>query len=57
MIVIWMKKHLVIDGNYNFVNLLPPPKKKLQGMINNVGLRFSVGDTILWFKISIDQDN
>ena len=29
----------------------------LQGMTNNVGLRFSVGDTIPWFTINIEQDN
>jgi hypothetical protein len=29
----------------------------LQGMTNDVGLTFSVGDTILWFTISIEQDN
>jgi hypothetical protein len=26
-------------------------------MTNNVELTFSVGDIILWFKISIQQDN
>ena len=29
----------------------------LQNMTNNVGLTFSVGDTTLWFTISIEQDN
>ena len=28
-----------------------------QLMTNNVGLTFSVGDTIMWFTISIEQDN
>ena len=28
----------------------------LQGMTNNVGLTFSVGDTILWFTINTGQD-
>jgi hypothetical protein len=31
--------------------------KKLQGMTNNVGLTFNVGDTLPWFMISIEQDN
>ena len=26
-------------------------------MLNNVGLAFSVGDTIPWFTISIEQDD
>ena len=30
---------------------------KLQGMTNNVGLTFSVGDTIRESTISIEQDN
>jgi hypothetical protein len=33
------------------------PNKKLQGMTNNVGLAFSVGDTTSQFTISIEQDN
>ena len=33
------------------------PPKKIQGMTNNVGLTFSVGDTIQWFTISIKQGN
>ena len=28
----------------------------LQGMTNNVGLTFSVGETILWFTFSIEQN-
>ena len=32
-----------------------PHTKKLQGMTNNVGLTFSVGDVIPWFRISIEQ--
>ena len=36
--------------NYN-------PSKKLQGMTNNVGLTFSVGDATPRFTISIEQDN
>ena len=48
MIEIWM-------NICNTVNLLIPPKN-IQGMTNNVGLTFSVGDTISWFTISIKQD-
>ena len=43
---IWMKS---LRGFY-----IP---QKLQGLANNVGLTFSVGDTILKFTISIEQDN
>jgi hypothetical protein len=32
------------------------PPKKIQGMTNNVGLTFSVGDTMAGFTISIEQD-
>ena len=52
MIEIWMKIHLVSDNNRNTVNLYPPQKN--QGMTNNVGLTFSVGDTIPRFTISIE---
>ena len=52
MIEIWMKIHLVSDNNRNTLNLYPP--KKNQGMTNNVGLTFSVGDTIPQFTISIE---
>ena len=57
MIEIWKKNHLVSDSFCNTVNLQSPPNKKLQGMTNNVGLTFSVGDTIPRFTISIEQDN
>jgi hypothetical protein len=43
MIEIWMKDHFVSNSNCNTVNLYSP--EKLQGMKNNVGLVFSVGDT------------
>ena len=33
------------------------PPKGLQGMTNNVGLTFGVGDIIPRFTISIEQDN
>ena len=32
-------------------------QKKLQGVTNNVGLTFSVADTIPRFTISIEQDH
>ena len=32
-------------------------QKNGQGMTNNVWLTFSGGDFILWFTISIEQDN
>ena len=50
MIEIWVKSYLVSDSNCNVINLESP--KKLQIMKNNVGLTFSVGDTILLSKIS-----
>ena len=50
-----MKKHLVSDSDCDSINLYPP--KKLQGMTNNVGLTFSVGDAIPQFTISIEQDD
>ena len=55
MIEIWMKIHLVSDSNCNTLNPYSP--KILQGMTNNVGLTFSVGDTIPRFTISIEQHN
>jgi len=55
MIEIRMENHLVSDNTCNIVNLYPP--KKLQGMTYHLGLTFSVGDTISWFTISLEQDN
>ena len=55
MIEIWMNKHLVSDSICNIEKYNPP--KHLQGMTNGVGLESSVGDTILRFTISIEQDN
>jgi hypothetical protein len=49
-----MKNHLVSDSNCNIVDLLS--QKNLQGMTNNVGLAFSVGDIIMQFIISVEQD-
>ena len=31
--------------------------KKLQGMTNNVGITFGVGDSALQFTVSIEQNN
>ena len=55
MIEIWTKNNLVSDNNCNIVNL--NPAKKSQGVTNNVGLPFNVGDTTTRFMISIEQDN
>ena len=51
IIGMWMKNHLVSGSNCNTVNL--KSLNLLQGMTNNVGLAFSVGDTILWCTLSI----
>ena len=50
------KTHLVSDNYYNNVNPYSP-HKILQGRTNNIGLTFSVGDTIPRFPITIEQDN
>ena len=55
MVENWIKSHVVRDSNCNTVNPFSP--QKLQGMTTNLGLTFSVGDTIPWFTISIEQDN
>ena len=47
--------HLVSDSNCNTVILWYP--QNLQGMTTNVGLTFSVADTILRITIGIEQDN
>ena len=61
MFEVWKENHLVSDSNCNIVNpksmIIYNPPKKNQGMINNVGLAFSVGNTTLQFTISIEQDN
>ena len=54
MIEIWMKNHLVSDKNCNIVVYNPP--QNLQGMTNDVGLKFCVGDTTPRFTISMEQD-
>jgi hypothetical protein len=55
MIENWMKNHLVSDNNCSIAHL--NSLKKLCGMINNFGLTFSVGDTLLWFTLSIEKDS
>ena len=45
------KNHLVSDSNCNNVNIQSP-----QGMTNNIGLTFSVDDTIHQVTIYIEQD-
>ena len=55
VIEVWMKNHLVSDSDCNTVDLQFP--LNLQGITNNVGLAFSVGDTILRFTLTIEQDN
>jgi hypothetical protein len=54
IIKIWMKNHLVSDGNCDIVNLESP---NLQGMTNYVEIPCSVGDSILRFTMDIEQDN
>jgi hypothetical protein len=54
MIEIRMENHLVSDNTCNIAIYIP---KKIQGMTYHLGLTFSVGDTISWFTISLEQDN
>ena len=44
--------HIVMDD----WNLDEKTLSKWQGMTNNVGWTFSVGDTRLWCTISVEQD-
>ena len=46
----WNLDDQPLVSNYN-------PPENFQGMTNNVGLTFSVGDTILQFTINIKQEN
>ena len=55
MIEIWMQNHLVSGSKLQHHKLYNPPKS-LQGMTNNARLTFSVVDTILWYTISVEQD-
>ena len=58
MTEIWMKNHLVSIIFLQHCKPITPPKKFfLQGMTNNVGLTFSVGDTLPQFTISTEQIN
>ena len=50
-----MNNHLVSESNRNIINLESP--QKLQGMTNSVELTISIGYTISWFTISIEQGN
>ena len=53
----WMEIHSVSDSYCSTVNLQLPPKK-LQGMSNNVGVTFSVGNTTPRFRsTSMEPDN
>lgn len=49
------EKHLTSDNNCKTVK--SSPHKILQGMTNNVGFTFGVGDTTLHFTISIGKDD
>jgi hypothetical protein len=57
IIEVWMKNRLVNGNNCNTIDLVSP--KNWQGMTNNVGLAFSVGDSTLYcgLTISIEQGN
>ena len=50
-----MKNCLVSDDDCNIVNLQSPPKNIR--MTNNIGFAFSVSDIVLWFSISIEQND
>jgi hypothetical protein len=57
MIEIWMNNHLVQQLTVIATLEIYSPLENLQGMINIVGLTFSVGDTMPRFTNSIEQDN
>ena len=53
----WMEIHSVSDSYCSTINLQLPPKK-LQGMSNNVGVTFSVGNTTPRFRsTNMEPDN
>ena len=56
MIETWMKNSLRKWQQSQHCKTHKPPQQS-KGMTNNVGLTFSIGDTILRFTISIEQDN
>jgi hypothetical protein len=55
MIRIWMNNHLVSDSNLQDHKSIIPAKT-LQGMTNNIGSTFSVGDTTPRITVSDEQD-
>ena len=57
MIEIWMKSHLVGDSKLQHCKSITPPNnyKEWQTMLGEHLI--SVGDTILQFTISVEQDN
>jgi hypothetical protein len=57
MIEIWINNHLVQQLTVIATLEIYSLPENLQGMINIVGLTFSVGDTTPRFTNSIEQDN
>ena len=55
MIVFWMKNQLVSNSNCNTNTVNLESLQKVEGMTNNVGLTFNVGDAMPRFTISIEQ--
>ena len=53
----WPKPYLLLSATCDEIFSSIIPSKKFQKMTNNVGLTFSVCDTKLQFRISIEQDN
>ena len=53
MIEIWMKNVLVSGSNCNIVILLS--SKNLQGMRNNIGLTYRVGDTYYSLQLVLSK--
>ena len=50
------EKSLVSDSNCNTLNLQSPKKLYKEGLINDVGLALSVGDSTTRFTMSFEQD-
>ena len=50
-----MKNHLVSASTLQHYKPISP--QNLQGMTNHVGLTFNVGDTVLRFTVSVEQDD
>ena len=55
MIEYWMRTHLGSDSYFITANLWSP--QNWEGMTNNGGVKFSVGDTIRQFTIGVEQEN